>query len=154
MKGWQGLWELITWDKLIVGIVLDLSIPLEELLKVPKGDEIRGTNLYYSVTSLDAWGDMGNKARAKSAVFTVTPAAWKRSGVMWLPGTMADRTATPIRLDHNMTVKVMVKMVKVPFKGIYSVRASIEEVEGRPLPPIPEAKQDKPKKKKEKGFKA
>lgn len=51
-------------------------------------------------------------------------------------------------------VKLMVYMVMVPFRGIYSVGARIVQLEGRPLPTVPEEKKSKPERKKDKGFKA
>lgn len=46
-----------------------------------------------------------------------------------IPGTVAGRTATPLRPGQTVTVGVIVQMVVLPFKGVYSVGASIEALE-------------------------
>lgn len=117
-------------------MVKNPDLPSEELPEVPKEEGARGTNLYYCVTGIDAWGNSGAKAKAKKAEYYVTPEGWYRNGVMQIPGGVAGRVDTPIRPDQTLIVKVMVRMVVVPFKGVYSVGAELEVIEEKAEPKI------------------
>lgn len=142
-NGWEGPWELTTWGKLIEEVVTDSSIQTEELPDVPKEEGARGTNLYYSVTGLDAWGSSGAKAKAKNKEFYVTPEGWYRNGEMQLPGMVASRVATPIRPEQTVKVRVTAQMIVIPFKGVYSVGADITLIEEAQ----PEESEEEPKEK-------
>ncbi|KAE8299792.1 hypothetical protein D5F01_LYC02210 [Larimichthys crocea] len=124
-KGWEGPWELTTWGRLIEEVVQSPSIPTEELPEVPREEGARGTNLYYFVTGLDAWGNSGAKAKAKRAQYYVTPEAWHRDGLLQMPGRVASRAATPIRPDQTAKVEITVQMIAVPYRGIYLVGADV-----------------------------
>ncbi|KAE8278085.1 hypothetical protein D5F01_LYC23842 [Larimichthys crocea] len=128
-KGWEGPWELTTWGKLIEEVVQSPNIPTEELPEVPREEGARGTNLYYFVTGLDAWGNSGAKAKAKRAQYYVTPEAWHRDGLLQMPGRVASRAATPIRPDQTTKVEITCQMIAVPYRGIYSVGADVTVIE-------------------------
>ncbi|KAE8278063.1 hypothetical protein D5F01_LYC23878 [Larimichthys crocea] len=128
-KGWEGPWELTTWGKLIEEVVQSPSIPTEELPEVPREEGARGTNLYYSVTGLDAWGNSGAKAKAKRAQYYVTPEVWHRDGLLQMPGRVASRAATPIRQEQTVKVEITVQMIAVQYRGIYSVGADVTVIE-------------------------
>ncbi|KAE8281789.1 hypothetical protein D5F01_LYC19172 [Larimichthys crocea] len=128
-KGWEGPWELTTWGRLIEEVVQSPSIPTEELPEVPREEGARGTNLYYFVTGLDAWGNSGAKAKAKRAQYYITPEAWHRDGLLQMPGRVASRAATPIRPDQTVKVEITVQMIAVPYRGIYLVGADVTVIE-------------------------
>lgn len=73
----------------------------------------------------------------KTAEYLVTPEAWERHGVLQIPGTVAQRVETPIRVDSTQRVKLSIQMVVVPHKGVYlvgtmisTVKEEIEDEEG------------------------
>ncbi|GLD70798.1 uncharacterized protein AKAME5_002211700, partial [Lates japonicus] len=146
-KGWEGPWELTTWGKLIGEVLKDPEAVLEYLPEVPREEGARTTSLHYTGTSLDAWGEPGARAKSKSADFIVTPEGWHYGGMLQAPGMKATRAATPIRPDQSVKVRIIVQMVIVPYKGVYSVGADIEVLDDTPL--TPERQELEPSKEKE-----
>lgn len=77
-QGWKGPWELTTWSNLIEEVLMDPSLPVQELGPVPREEGAQETNLCYSATSLNAWVNPGARTKSKSAEFIVTPEDWHR----------------------------------------------------------------------------
>lgn len=130
---WEGPWELTTWGRLIKEVIDRPDLEMRDIKPVPKEEGVRGTNFYYSTNAIDGWASSGERAKEKRAEYIVTPEAWVRDGVKQEPGTMAACVATPIRPAHTRKVELSVRMVVVPFKGVYSVGAEIDVKGPAPL---------------------
>lgn len=94
-------WELTTWGRLIDEVIKDPDTPPDYLPEVPKEKRARSTNLYYSVTGLDAWGRLGAVSKEKCRECYMTPERWQRNSVMLILGGTASRTGTAIRPGPN-----------------------------------------------------
>ncbi|XP_013889643.1 uncharacterized protein LOC106536852 [Austrofundulus limnaeus] len=147
--GWEGPWELTTWASLIKEVIENQFIPLTDLPAIPREERVRASDLYYYTTNIDAWCPRGTRPKQKAAIYTVTSEAWNRQGILQIPGTVAQRTRTPIRPDSTCKVRIAVQMVIVPLKGVYSIGATITVLARRreefsaheahaPLPKVPE----------------
>ncbi|MEQ2296912.1 hypothetical protein AMECASPLE_029317 [Ameca splendens] len=72
----------------------------------------------------------GSEARPKQKVgeFLVTSEAWHRDRVLQIPGTVTHWTNTPTEPGSTHRVQLVVQMGVVPFRGVYSIRATITVV--------------------------
>lgn len=126
--GWRGPWELTTWAHLVLEVINDSSIPTVDLPDVPREHVVRTTELYYYTTALDAWGSNAARPKEKSALSWVTAESAFRDGVLQVPGGVAHRVRTPSNPSSTRQVQISVRMIANPYKGIYSVGATIVPV--------------------------
>ncbi|MEQ2223289.1 hypothetical protein ILYODFUR_035228 [Ilyodon furcidens] len=124
-SGWFGPWELTTWGQLILEVVANPDLPLEDLPDTPKERGARCTRLNYFTTSLDAWGRNGARPKQKVGEFIVTSKTWHRNRLLQIPGTVAHWIDTPTGPGSTQKVELAMQMVVIPFRGVYSVGATI-----------------------------
>ncbi|XP_032438035.1 uncharacterized protein LOC116732155 [Xiphophorus hellerii] len=126
--GWTGPWELTTWAHLILEVINDCTIPIVDLPDAPREDGVRSSDMYYYTTEVDGWGSNAVRPKEKSCLYWVTAESQFRDGVLQHPGGVAHRASTPSDPSTSCQVQLSVRMITVPYKGIYSVGAAIKVV--------------------------
>lgn len=139
-QGWTGPWELITWGRLIEEVYSDPTTPVQALGPIPREE---GARQFYSTTALDVCGHQGAQAKEKSKDYVVTPEAWRRGAVIQLPGTWAGRAAAPTYPEQLTRVRLTVQTVVIPFRGVYSVGATVTCLEEQQQPEAAEERKGK-----------
>ena len=132
--GWDGQWELVTWGQLIEEIFADEEIPMRETGgTIPREEGRRTSNLWYYADCLDGWGHQSAEPRTKEKVVLITPEEWHRNGQKQIPGSPVTWAPKPSHPEESVRVRITVKMVVVPLKGIYSLGVDIEAVQREEL---------------------
>lgn len=126
--GWNGPWELTTWAHLVLEVISHSTIPAVDLPDVPRERGVRTTDLYYYTTPPDAWGSNAARPKEKSALYWVTAESTFRDKVLQVPGGVAQRVGTPFDPSSTRQVQVLVRMVVIPHKEIYSIGATFMQV--------------------------
>lgn len=126
--GREGWWQKVTWGNLVTEILKDPVLPMHPSKPIPKETGLRKSELWAYTTCLDGWAHHAAITREKSHVYHVAPDGPSTTGLLVEAGAMAEGgVASPDPLTVSKVI-VTVRMLIVPYRGMYSLGVEIREL--------------------------